>query len=608
MTNKQKLKMQSGGGFGAIARSTSVSMDHRLVQGVVKKKIGVSGEEQFLQSNDNDKVPANRITSNAVDPDEEEEEPDDSDGEVMMEITQAELDACVKSQVDQISRDRDRIKQQLEEELERIKAAAAAKEAALEAEVKKSHSMRAALVKRGVTPSRDTEVSDRREKETTSRQQAYITPQVNFGADDILKEAMRIWDSTTKHALLTDVGQVMQSSDQELFALLRKDKQVFRQAMEKHAKESGLLVGLAGSQITQAGTTTGDLTPFLLKGLSLFMRTTMVGKHNWQQFVTTKVALGKNRGETVEVPRYAYMNTSRDPNDYDLGRDDDLSSVKQPISIGSEPITLGLKGLGKTGLAGTLNAPVSVARFFEATSLEDLMGILQKMLLESYRQFQTAAISTEYDKSTQRYYNNGGQGTTAIASLATGAGGQLTQDFLDYMGAVMSEDVPAYDNGKYVLQCGAFELLQLRRSLQARNLQLSKMATEELSAVLHPNTPSGDLMPVSGYVGDLGQFMIFETGTIYKMLNALSTPTIAGAARQVYNAFAFGADAVGHAQAMPFSLIYDHNTNFSLRNTVSWASIEQYKAIDVDPTLTAVGQVVRQQQRVYKLACSRTPI
>jgi hypothetical protein len=113
---------------------------------------------------------------------------------------------------------------------------------------------------------------------------------------------------------------------------------------------------------------------------------------------------------------------------------------------------------------------------------------------------------------------------------------------------------------------------------------------------------------VSGYVGDLGQFMIFETGTIYNMLNALNNIALGGVARQVYHAYAFGADAVGHAQAMPFSLIYDHNTNFSLRNTVSWASIEQYRAIDVDPTLSPVGQVVRQQQRVYKLACSRTTV
>lgn len=607
--NNRKMKNQVYKGFGqsndrsgAIAKSAN-NMDKELVQSAIKKKVGLT-EEQLKQAQQQENS-TTKVTSSAVETDDID---DDAEG-FDPEFTGAEVDLMLKAQIDPLNREIERIRQEAEANASAIKQQAAAEKAALEAEIAKQKALRVALTQRGVAPVRysSDDRNDGSDRQTT--QSTYIVPRNNFSAEDTLKESMRIFDNTPKVNINTDSGILTQSSDHELSAFMGStgsdERKNFKKALQLHATNSGLL---RGSQIMQAGTTPGDLTPFLLKGLSLFMRTTMTGKHNWQQFVTTKVSLGKNRGEAIEVPRYAYMNTSNNPADYDLGRDDDITTTKQPVSIGSEPIILGLKGLGKAGLAGTLNAPVSVARFFEATSLEDLMGILQKMLYESYLQFQTAAISTEYDKTTQRYFNANGTGVTTAATLAAGDGGQLTQDFLDYMGAMMSEDVPAYANGKYVLQCGPFELLQLRRSLQARNFQMGKTSTEELSQILQSGTANAELTPISGYVGDLGQFMIFETGTIYKMLNAASTVTLGGGAKQVYNAYAFGADAVGHAQAMPFSLIYDSQTNFSLRNTVSWASIEQYKAIDVDPSLSAVGQTVRQQQRVFKLACSRTAV
>jgi hypothetical protein len=602
------MRNQTYKGFGQSSRSGAIAksvnnMDKKLVQSAIKKKVGLT-EEQLKQDQQQENS-TTKVTSSAIDANDTDSDAKGFDPE----FTGAEVDLMLKAQIDPLSREIERLKQEAEANANAIKQQAAAEKAVLEAEIAKQKALRVALTQRGVAPVRHSfdDRNDGSDRQTT--QSTYIVARNNFSAEDTLKESMRIFDNTPKININTDSGVVAQSSDQELIALMgsrgSEERQNFKKALQLHATNSGLL---RGSQIMQAGTATGDLTPFLLKGLSLFMRTTMTGKHNWQQFVTTKVGLGKNRGEAIEVPRYAYMNTSNNPADYDLGRDDDITTTKQPVSIGSEPIILGLKGLGKAGLAGTLNAPVSVARFFEATSLEDLIGILQKMLYESYLQFQTAAISTEYDRTTQRYFNNNGIGVTTAATLAANAGGQLTQDFLDYMGAMMSEEVPAYANGKYALQCGPFELLQLRRSLQARNFQMGKTSIEELSQILQSSSANAELTPISGYVGDLGQFMVFETGTIYKMLNAASTVTLGGGAKQVYNAYAFGADAVGHAQAMPFSLIYDSATNFSLRNTVSWASIEQYKAIDVDPTLSAVGQTVRQQQRVFKLACSRTPV
>jgi hypothetical protein len=571
--------------------------DDRLVQKILQDKLGRETQQSERPSADSSDHP-NRITSSA-DPEEEPSE----DSEEILQMTESQLDAIIQGKLDRANADAQQKLNAATEEAVRQKAEADKEKAELKEKLRKQEALATVLQKHNVSPAA---------LAGTRQDQGTIIMADNrsrtMHPNDAVKELQRIFDTTESFFVRTDVGDLRQSNDNELIDFIVNNKKAALQGIETYAKKNGLLKGDV-SVITQAGTATGDISPFLLKALSTFMRMTTVSQHNWQQFVNTTVSLGKNRGDTVEVPRYAYLNCSDDPADYQIGRDDDITTNKQPITVGSESIILGLNGLGKSGLAGNLNAPVSVAKFFQATSVYDLLGILNKVLYESYLRFITSAIRTEYSKTSQKYYNNGGVGVTSTASMLAGCGGQLTVDFLDYMGAIMGvAGVPEFANGMYALQVGELELLPLRKSLKANEMAFDKTAIEELTAFLQPNTPTGDVTPISGYIGNVGRFMIFCTNTIYNGAGALTPTTIAGSSRDIYNAYAFGADAVGRAQAMPFTMIYDSQTNFSLRDTVSWVTIEKIQAMDVDPLLSLPAQTVKQQLRVFNLKLSRTPI
>jgi hypothetical protein len=583
-----------------IRRITS-SNDRRMVDDIMKTKLGVVVQQTDAEKEKESDPDPDRIISSVEDSDKPEET------ERIFPITESQLGLIIDEATSKATQEGVGKLKEAESQAEKDRAKWEAERDVLQRQIDTQEALATVLAKHNVSPHAIVGAHSA----IGSQHVAIAMSGLRGGVHplDAAKELQRISDSAKTYQIHTEeVGHLLQSDDRELMSFMRENRDATLQALDAYAKKHGLLTG-NNAVVTQAGTSTADITPFLLKTLSAFMRLTTVSQHNWEQFITTSVSVGKNRGDGAEVPRYVYLDCSEDPADYQIGRDDDISSAKQPLSIGSELITLGLNGLGKTGLAGNLNAPVSVAKFFQATSIYDLMGILNKVLYESYMRFLTSSIRTEYGKTTRRYFNNGDVGVTNPSVMAAGAGGQLTVDFLDYIGATMGvEGIPEYQNGMYALQVGEMELLPLRKSLKAIERAMDKSSIEEITSVLQPNTPNGDANKVSGYVGNVGKFMVFCTNTLYKGVNAMTPTTIAASIRDIYNAYAFGADAVGRAQAMPFTMVYDSSTNFSLRDTVSWVSIETIKGIDVDPALSVPTQSVKQQLRVIKLALSRNPI
>jgi hypothetical protein len=579
------------------AKSKAESEDDRLVQKIIQNKLG----KQTQQSEQPDLTdhPA-RITSSA-DPGDGE----DAAESPVIEMTEAQFAAILNGQIGQVSAKYDQDLAAAKELLVNQKAESDKKEKELQAQLEKQQNLAAVLQRHNVSMSAIAG--------GVTPQQAAISMSENRGGihrDDAAKELQRIYDKSPAYEVAIDQQMFQQMDNRELESFILDNRKAALHGLENLVKQAGLLRGSTPTPVVkQAGTTTGDLSPFLLHTLSTFMRMTTINKYNWRQFVATTTFTGKNRGDAVEVPRYATLDCSDDPADYTIGRDEDISARKQPISVGSEIISLELQALGKSGLAGNTNATVSVSQFYEQTTIYDLMGILNKILYESYLKWESSAIRGEFSRTSRAYYNNGGDAAPLATSLAAGSGGQLTADYLDYIGAIMDDDgVPEYANGKYALQVGGFELLPLRKDLKQSETAFDKMALEELSAVLQPQAPNGDVSPVSGYIGDYGKFMIFSTNTVYKGAGAKTPTVIAGSSRDIYNAYAFGADCVGRAQAMPFTMIYDSATNFGMRKTISWASIETIKAIDVDPSLSLPMQAVKQQQRAYKLKLSRSKI
>jgi hypothetical protein len=565
------------------------SEEERMVRQIMKSKMGDAAATQSTAAANSEHP--NRITSSVTDPgtDPDPEPPTDA----VLQMSQSQLESILAAAVQRATAEHTQAVNNLNASHE------------LEKQLQNQQNLASVLQRHNVSPGA-------LQGGAGQQHVAIALSDLRGGVSgqDAARELQRIYDKCETYEVATEYGVYQQHDNAEFESFIRSNKEAAMKGLEIAAKKGGLLRGNNSAPvIKQAGTTSNDISPFLLHSLSTVMRLTTVQKYNWRQFVQTTNFLGKNRGDGVDVPRYAMLECSDDPTDYQFGRDEDISARRQPIAVGSEPIVLGLNGLGKAGLPGNVNAVVSVSKFFESTSLYDLLGIVNKVLYESYMRWETAAIRTEYGRTTQNWYNNGGEGVTATAGMLAGCGGQLTVEFIDFIGAQMdSMGIPEYANGKYALQVGGFDLLPLRKDLKKMMMSEDKLSIEELTAVLQPQTPNGDPSPITGYVGNVGRFMIFSSDTVYKGPNAMASPTIAGSPRDIYNAYAFGADCIGRATAMPFTMVYDSNTNFGMRSSIGWMSIETIQAIDVDPSLSPLAQPVKQQNRVLKLKLARKPI
>jgi hypothetical protein len=380
-------------------------------------------------------------------------------------------------------------------------------------------------------------------------------------------------------------------------------------AIDQFARDNGLLKG--GKE---AVTSRADVIPMLLEVLSAYTRVSHHPAHIWGMFANITVELGKRNGEIVDVPRFAYAASRRNRSDWDLTNVGTLSTSAQAVQAGMSQVVIKEWGMGKPGLPGETNAPIGMSTFLNSISVLDLMSVVDNNLGYNYREFETAQILDGlYATTPVRYYNKKGSIVTQASSVVANDGGTCTAAFLRAVSAQMATDsATPYSNGKYIAALGPNELKQLEDSLDPIKQVMVKADMAEMTRIFSQSTGVGDLN-YDGYKGDLGDFMIYSTNTLYQ--GPVAAPggvtlqeTIAGGLKDIHIGYAFGANAVARGIAQPFNVRRSSNTDFDRSEILVWNSYEGFGALDINSNLDPVGTAVPQQNRVFELRFTTVPV
>ncbi|MGB3208682.1 MAG: hypothetical protein WBB28_27145 [Crinalium sp.] len=422
---------------------------------------------------------------------------------------------------------------------------------------------------------------------------AYIAPSSMRGgmsADDAQKEFLRILDSrdATPTAMWCSpyTGETFLQKDTSKAArFIREHRELLRDGMENLAKKNGLLRGKSSSYAGRdAATTAADIPPAFLDYLSAFVRMAHSPKFIFHQFANKRLELGKGPGDVIQVPRIAYAETGTATSDWELTPGTPITSEDQPINASSVSVTLREYGMGKNSSL----RPIGIPEFVMSTSLLDLEQALQRNIGHNYNEFQDLSLRTLWLATTRVVYNKKDTVVTSAGSVAAGDGGTMTYKFLNDLYAYMcSLNIPAYMNGKYGIVLHSKALAQLKNDLAGQNQYLDKQSMEDLTNIFNAATQS-DVDKISGYEGDIGNFMVFSTNAI--SLGAAGTPgsqteTIGGSSNVTRSSLAFGADTVCQATGLSMEIREETNSSFGRLRRYIWKSHEGFGYLDVDSAI-----------------------
>lgn len=417
---------------------------------------------------------------------------------------------------------------------------------------------------------------------------------VSHTGKDAIREMERILSfDTTKTTLAHPyTGQLIEVFEQnQIDKFVRKNFSACCDGIESKLKKLGFLQG----KRIDAPTTQASIPPMYLEMLSSLVRVTQMSQFVMHQFANNVPALGYNMGDTVQIPRSDFAATSTNPDDWLLDPSVALSNDNQPVMMGHVKAVLNEYGMGK---AGTNLLPIAVPQFIMATSIQQLLGIIQTNLGRNYREFEDIHLRRLWSGTSLIRYNTNGA-VSDVAPVAT-EGGALTRQYLIQLAAYLQGDLkaPTFDDGCYVLVTNPKSLATLINSIDENSRYLSKGNIEELTSLFNMST-SNDLGRISGYQFTVSNFHIFSQNSFG--VGAVGTEGVTDAGGFTFRAsYAVGRDTIGRATAMPFSIRRSTNDDFQRMNRYTWCSIEAFAQLDVDPG-QADPVAANQQPRVVEI-------
>lgn len=424
-------------------------------------------------------------------------------------------------------------------------------------------------------------------------------------------QEMRNWQQMLKNApgmaVMHDGRQFIQRDFRASSDYLRRNLERVRGGVEAEMREAGFLQGAGATAIDNA-LTTAAIPSIAFSYLSEFVRMPTDRTLIYSQFARQYSVPGTAPRFQGQVPRYPYSPGPTAKADRILTPGTDLTTTRQGVAQSLVPVTIEELGLGKDNN----NAPIALSSFVQAFSLENLEQIIARNLGRDYNRTKDLFIRTEYFTANTVVYNNASRIVTAPGSVVNGGVGTVSRGFLRSLSASMfTQGIPTYSNGLYVLVLTPNQLTYLLNEFAGLQ-QFTEPASTELemiSQVLRMNGNEDYGGVVSGYRMSTDGFMVFvqnvhSTGAAGT--TGVQTETTGAGARVTETCFAFGADAICWATALPVEIRQDEVTNFRRRDSWIWYSHENCGVLDVNE-VTDSGQIVR-ERRVMQLRLLRDPV
>lgn len=460
-------------------------------------------------------------------------------------------------------------------------------------------------------------------KLTGSTQPAIEAPNVNtkvaIGYDKTfgtVKEVIDLCENLMGDGVIkvTEKGSPFVDFDkQQLDDYVREHRRQLMKDFTEWGRKRGWFQGGSTVSVKEAATTAADLPGGFLETLSSMLRVTHRPGFVFWQFPSTSFNFQKGMGQVIDVGRFAYLNSSNNPDDYQLsgsGTFSPIVSTSDPLQSGIVQITLKEWGRGK---AGTGMSPVAVPAFVMFASMYELMVQLDQKLGHDYAVFEDKKIRSYWNATSRIVYNDKGVVTTNPANVGAGDKGIVNSKFFinlfAYMKILLIE--PLRD-GNYLYVTHPTGLAQYQDALGSQWEAPSPDALKALTNILNPSfIPDEEFSRISGYFGLWNGFHLFASNAF--SVGAAGTEgvqmeTLGVGSTLTRTSYAAGAGTVGRGVGMPMELREDNLTNFDRITPMTWISYEGFDPLDVDPVGYNDTSAVPQQLRVIKVRTTDTEL
>lgn len=441
---------------------------------------------------------------------------------------------------------------------------------------------------------------------TNMNQQAQPLEVLGTGSQE-MRNWQKMLDQAPGQLVMHSNQQFAQRDTRAARAYLKANEAAIRGGIEAELRDKGFLQG-SGAIVTNAPTVIADIPSASFSYLADFIRrpsdTTLI----YAQFARDYAVPGTAPRLQGQVPRYPYNPGPAAKADRTLTPGTDIGTSRQAVIETLVPVTIEELGLGNSAT----NAPLSLSHFVQAFSMQNLETIVQRNLGRDYQQTKDLFLRTELFTANTVVYNNGDRIVSAPGSVATGGIGRATRGFLRALFAYMSTQlIPTYSNGCYVLTLTPNQVQFLLSDMAAiqRFPEPTSTEIEMVSSVLAAQGSEDFGGVASGYRMTLDGFMIFQQNV--HSTGAAGTPgvqseTLGAGARLTETCFAFGADPIAWATALPVEIRMDEVTNFGRRDSWIWYSHENSVILDVNEVGTAPN--LTRERRVIQARFTRDPV
>jgi hypothetical protein len=388
------------------------------------------------------------------------------------------------------------------------------------------------------------------------------------------------------------------------------------QELEQWAKNQGMFRG-PGAPVMEAGVTIADMVGGFLPTLSAMIRYTHRGAYVFWQFPNVVIDHGRNRGDTIQIARYALNAEPTNNSDWELsggGTFVDITTDTQGTQTGVVEAVIKEYGMGKPGV--NANRPYMVPNFVQMYSMLSVLESFQVNIGRNYMQFEDRYIRALWAPTSRKVYNKGNEVELTATNLVNGSDGTLTAEFLHSLYTYMAASyIPTYQDGCYGYVGTSYDIQNLRKSMTPveRDGFTSPSNASDLASIVNMLPAVTDIDRITGYRGKWGNFHIFEQNSF--AMGAAGTPGVQNittgatvASKLMRSSYAFGANTIGRGIGMPMEL--RSQSGEILWNRAQkwiWISHESYTPIDVDPAGYSDTSDVPQQLRVIEVRTTDKP-
>lgn len=444
---------------------------------------------------------------------------------------------------------------------------------------------------------------------------AFISPLANRGgisAKDAVREYERRLnddDSSKARYMATPTGYYKQWNSKYADSWLLQNRQAMREGMDAIARKAGLLEGRYGSG-KDAPTTFSNFPVALREYLSQVVRIEHSPRFVLWQFCNKAIYTGVPVNQTCEVARVRHLNEGITSSDWRLTPGIPTVGTRQNLSGNNMSVPILEWGMGKD----VTIEPLGIHELVNAVTILDIENLVQQRIGHNYGKWEDTLLFEILLSTTAVVYNNNNSVVTTPAGVAAGGGGQLNMNFLGSLRAHMATRlVPPLDDGCFVFVGTPDHFAPLESDMAEKNTFADSANIEGLTNMLALKTGQEYSGKQLGYKGKVRGFHLYESTNISSGVAGTpgtQTETIGGSAQTTRSGFAFGADAIGMAEAMPMEIREDDNTDFGRMRSLIWKTHANATGLDVDPARTLLpNEVARpvgaeEQLRVFEVRCS----